>query len=78
MTHVLEEVEINATGPKVLVATMTVLFSDSYDAMKAWKENLKAINIRKYPAEDVGKCCTDITTLSEPLKSTGHINPDCW
>ena len=34
LTQVLEEVEINATGPKVLVDTMTVLFSDSFDAME--------------------------------------------
>ena len=55
---------------------MTVLFSDSYDAMEAWKENLKTIDIRKYPAEDVGKCCTDITILSERLDSAGHFEPD--
>ena len=57
---------------------MTVLLSDSYGDMGTWKEELKAIDIRNYQAENVGKCCTDITTLSEPLKSTGHINPDCW
>jgi hypothetical protein len=49
----------------MFVATMNNCFSDSYDAMVAIKQQLRLVEIKDYPNENVESCAEVILQHSE-------------
>ena len=69
-------VPLTATGPKVFVATMIKIFSDSYDALKETLTHMKMIKLKMYPGENVTDCCAEISVDAKHLESAGAFKPE--
>ena len=56
LAKVLRYVPITASGPEIFMSTVTVCFSDSYDALEQTKIELKTIKLKDFPGENVQDC----------------------
>ena len=70
----LRYVPITASGPEIFMATVTVCFSDSYDALEQTKIELKTIKLKDFPGENVQDCVAKILDLCERLESGGAFD----
>ena len=50
---VLKLVPMTATGPEVLVATMTAVISNSYGALEDTLTHMNSIKLKSYPGENI-------------------------
>ena len=67
-------VPITASGPEIFMATVTVCFSDSYDALEQTKIELKTIKLKDFPSENVQDCVAKILDLCERLENGGAFD----
>ena len=67
---------MNASGPKIYIAIMTVCFSDSFEALEETKAELRKIKLTDFPGENVVDCCEKILHLAERLDSAGEFYPN--
>jgi hypothetical protein len=51
--EVLKKVPVNASGPEVLLATISYVGTYTYDTMEKLKAKLKKIKLSNYPGENV-------------------------
>ena len=76
LKKVLREVPMNATGPEIYIAIMTVCFSDSYEALEETKAELRNMKLTDFPGENVVDCCEKILCLAERLDSAREFDPN--
>ena len=69
-------VPLEATGPEVFVATMTIFISDSYDALEETLTHIKSLKLKIYPGDNVTYFCAAILVDAERLESAGTFNPE--
>ena len=69
LQKVLTLVLLTATGPEVLVTTMSIFLSDSYDALEENLNHMKSFKLKICPWENVQDCCAAILIDSERHES---------
>ena len=67
---------LTATGPEVVVATMTTFLSDSYDTLEETINHMKSLKLKSYPGENVTDCCAEILVDAERLESSRAFKPE--
>ena len=85
LTKVLKLVDISASGPEVLSATLTVIHSSNYEIMEKVRNQLANIRLSNFPGENVDDCCTAMLKLTERMADAGFLRPEhlsmltrCW
>ena len=76
LDKVLREVPLNASGPEMFVAIMTVCFSDSYEALEETKAELRKMKLTDFAGENVVECAAKVLRLAERLDSAGEFDPN--
>ena len=76
LKKVLTLVMLITTGPEVFVATMTIFFYDSYDALEETLTHMNSLKLEIYPGDNVTNCCDAILVDDERLESSGAFNTD--
>lgn len=59
LTKALTHVNIAASGPEILSATLLVIHSSNFEVMETVKDQLRDIKLSNYPWENIHDCCTD-------------------
>lgn len=67
LTALYNDIDTNDVGPVVLVALLRLVYSDGYDAIETLKTELKAIELKTFPGENVVDCCTVIIDKCERM-----------
>jgi hypothetical protein len=76
LAKVVEEVSVSASGPEMLVATMTIIYSgQGYDALEQCKNELKSLTLKQFPGENVVDLNKKVTALCERLDSADMMGP---
>ena len=73
---VLTLVLMTSTRPEIFFATMTTLIYDYYNDLEESLTQMKSINIKSYPRENVTDCCEAILVDAERLESAGAFTPE--
>ena len=76
LQKVLTLVPLTATGPEVLVSTMTKFLSDSYDALEETLNHMTSLKLKIYLGENVTDCCAAILLDAERLEITRDFKPE--
>ena len=76
LTALYNNIDTNDVGPVVLVALLHLLYSDCYDSIETLKSELNAIELKKYPGENVVDCCSDIVDKCERLDTAEAFSQD--
>ena len=69
-------VPLTATGPEVLVSTMTKYLSDSFDASEETLNHMKSLKLKIYPEKNITDFCAEILVDSLRLDSAGVFKPE--
>ena len=74
LQEVLKLVLPTATGPEVYVATMTTIFSNSYDYFVETLNHMRSLKLKDNPGENFTDCCDENLVNEERLESAGAFN----
>ena len=76
LEQLLNEIDATTIGPVTLLALLCLIYSDGYDAIELLKDDLKAIDLKKFPGENVDTCCVKLVDICERLDAADAFNQE--